>query len=316
MPSTHNQIGLGLLCGAGAGALWGLVFLAPEMARDFGPLELTIGRYLAYGLIAALLIGPRWRALFAKLGRREWMALGWLALSGNTLYYIMVSQAVQLGGIAMTSLIMGLVPVAVTVVGSREKNAVSLSRLMPSILLCLASAVAVGWDAIASLLSSSGTAPLIGLIFAIGGLISWTIFAIVNSRWLGRLGDMSAHDWSLLIGIVSGAQSLLLLPFLFAFVPMEHSAHGWSYFIAISLGIALFSSIAGNALWNRANRLMPLTMVGQMVLFETLFALLYAFMWEQRGPSYHEMIAFACVVASVISCMAAHRKPAASLHAL
>lgn len=40
---------VGILCGMGAGALWGLVFLAPELVRAFGPLELTLGRYLSYG---------------------------------------------------------------------------------------------------------------------------------------------------------------------------------------------------------------------------------------------------------------------------
>ena len=43
----------GIACGIGAGALWGLVFLAPELVREFSPLQMTIGRYLCYGLIAA-----------------------------------------------------------------------------------------------------------------------------------------------------------------------------------------------------------------------------------------------------------------------
>jgi drug/metabolite transporter (DMT)-like permease len=299
-----------------AGTLWGTVFLTPEIASDFGALELTIGRYLAYGLIAALLIGTRWKSLFAKLGKKEWIALMWLALTGNTLYYIFVTQAVQLGGIAMTSLIVGLVPVAVTIAGSRQANAVPLRRLLPSTLLCIASAVAVGWDAVDSLLAANGIGPVIGMIFAFASLISWTTFALINAKWLGHLRGINAHDWSLLIGIASGAQSLILLPIALIILPLNHSSADWAGFIAVSLGIALLASIAGNALWNQANRLMPLTLVGQMVLFETLFALIYAFIWEQRGPTMNESIAFACVVASVISCMAAHRtRKSATPHA-
>ncbi|MNE64869.1 hypothetical protein D3C80_1603070 [compost metagenome] len=55
------------------------------------------------------------------------------------------------------------------------------------------------------------------------------------------------------------------------------------------------------------SRLLPLTLVGQMILFETLFALLYGFLWEGRGPTIVEVLAICSVVLSVILCMRAHR---------
>jgi len=57
------------------------------------------------------------------------------------------------------------------------------------------------------------------------------------------------------------------------------------------------------------SRLLPLTLVGQMILFETLFALIYGFLWEQRLPSVLEAVAFALVALSVVSCVRAHRAP-------
>lgn len=307
---AKQNIPLGILCGALAGALWGLVFLMPEVVRGFGPMELTIGRYLSYGLIAAFLIGPRWRKLFAKLGRAEWKALFWLAFTGNTLYFLFLTKAVHWGGMAMSSLIMGLVPVAVTIVGSRQSGAVPLARLMPSILLCVAGAGAIGWDAMLALFNARTIYPLLGLLCAIGSLISWTLFAIYNSRYLGRLQSITAHDWSLLVGLTAGAQGLIMLPVALITVSLDHSSADWSLFAIACLAIALFSSIGGNGFWNQANRLLPLTLVGQMVLFETIFALLYAFWWETRGPSVAEMLAFACVIASTLSCIAAHRPTA------
>jgi drug/metabolite transporter (DMT)-like permease len=77
----------------------------------------------------------------------------------------------------------------------------------------------------------------------------------------------------------------------------------------VSIGVAVFASILGNALWNRMSRLLPLTLVGQMILFETLFALIYGFVWEQRMPAPLEIAAFALVVFSVLSCIAAYRAP-------
>lgn len=301
----------GVAFGIGAGALWGLVFLAPELAGAFTPLQLAIGRYLAFGILAALLIAPRWRLLRARLATRDWLALAWLALAGNTLYYVLLSTAIQTGGIAMTSLVIGFLPVAVTIIGSRDRDAVPLRRLTPSLLLCTAGAVCIGWQAIAMPASGSTRTQMVGLLCAIGALASWTAFAVGNSRCLARLGDIRVHDWNLLTGIVTGAQALLLIPVTLLAEPIRHDMAAWLQFAGISIGVAIFASIVGNACWNRMTRLLPLTLVGQMILFETLFALIYGFLWEGRLPTPLELGAFALVVLSVISCIAAHRRPRA-----
>ncbi len=299
----------GVLCGMGAGALWGLVFLAPAVVREFRPLDLAIGRYLAYGLISAVLIAPRLRGLLPKIARQEWVALAWLSLAGNTLYYILLSTAVQMGGIAMTSLIIGFLPVAVTIIGSRDRGAVPLRRLTLSLLLCAGGAVCIGWQAIAAPAAKSPATEATGLLCAAGALVSWTIYAVGNARCLVRLRDISAQDWNLLTGVVTGTQSLVLIPLALLLGVGRHAPIEWVKLASVSAGVAILASIAGNALWNRMSRLLPLTLVGQMILFETLFALLYGFLWERRLSTSLELAAFALVVLSVVTCIAAHRKP-------
>ncbi|WP_336971012.1 DMT family transporter [Sphingobium aromaticiconvertens] len=296
----------GISCGAGAGALWGLVFLAPELARDFSPLELTIGRSVAYGAVSVILIAPYWQSLRQRLKASEWRSLAWLSLAGNILYYILLSTAVQTGGIAMTSLIIGFLPVAVTIMGSREAGAVSLRKLAPSLILCAAGAGCIGWQALALPSSGAVWTQIFGLLSAVGALISWTAYAVGNSRCLSRLDRISAHEWSLLTGMVTGAQSLVLIPITLWLGGMSHDGPAWIRFAVISMGIALLASIGGNALWNRVSRLLPLTLVGQMILFETLFALIYGLIWEGRMPTMLEAAAFGLVVASVLACIAAH----------
>lgn len=312
--STHQHQHLlpGLACGLGAGALWGLVFLAPELVRDFSPLELTVGRYLAYGLIAGLLLLPRWSALMSRLPKGQWLHLAWLALTGNTLYYILLSSAVQTGGIAMTSLVIGFLPVTVTIIGSRDHGAVALRKLLPSLLLGAAGVACIGWQALTVPGSGSLARQLVGLLCAVGALASWTAFAVGNARCLKRLASVSGHDWSLLLGIVTGAQGLLLVPVALTIGTAQHDVAAWARFGGVCAGLAVFASIAGNALWNRMSRLLPLTLVGQMILFETLFALVYGFIWERRAPTHLEVLALSFVVTSVLSCLSAHRRPVAS----
>ena len=208
----------------------------------------------------------------------------------------------------MTSLIIGFLPVAVTIIGSRDRNAVPIHKLMPSLVFCTIGAICIGWQALATPLTDNIAMQITGLLCAIGALISWTIYAVSNSRWLNQLDKISVHDWNLLVGIVTGAQALLLLPIGLAIGSVAHSGVAWATFAGVSIGVGLLASLLGNALWNKMSRLLPLTLVGQMILFETLFALLYGFLWEQRFPTALETIAFAFVVVSVVSCIRAHRK--------
>lgn len=298
---------MGVACGLVAGALWGLVFVTPQIASAFGPLQLAAGRYVAYGLFALPLVQPHWRRYMQALGRAEWIALGYLSILGNLLYYVLLAAAVQLGGVAMTSLVIGFLPVAVTIIGSRDKGAVPLSRLLPSLGLSAAGIVCIAWESLGKAGEGAIGTQVAGLLCAFGALASWTTFAVSNSRWLSRLEHVSAHDWSLLIGIMTGAQALILVPPALIFESTAQDGGQWMLFAGVCTAVALLSSIVGNGLWNRMSRLLPLTMVGQMILFETLFALLYGFLWDWRLPTEWEGLAILFVLASVLTCLAAHR---------
>ncbi len=298
--------------GVAAGALWGLVFLAPAVLSGFSPVQLAAARYLIYGALALLLLAPRWPALRARVGRQEWGALTWLSLLGNLVYFVLLAMAVQLSGGAAASLIVGMVPVLVAVVGAREAGAVPLARLAPSLVLCVAGVGLMGYAALAgSQAGGTMAGRLLGLLCAVGALVAWTLYSVGNSRWLGRCSDISGHDWSLLTGVATGGLALLLVPWAFSAGP-AHSASQWWGFWAVAAAVAVFASILGNACWNRASRLLPLTLSGQMIVFETLFALLYGFVWQQRWPTGLELLAVGLLVGGVMLCALAHR-PVAGL---
>ena len=207
----------------------------------------------------------------------------------------------------MTSVVVGFLPVAVTVIGSRDHGAVPLRRLVPSLAMGAAGVVCIAWQSLDAAAPGSEARALVGLACAIGALASWTAYAVWNGRWLARMQHVSAHDWSLLTGVATGAQAIVLAIPAALIGASAHASAGWARFLVVSAGVAIFASIVGNAFWNRASRLLPLTLVGQMILFETLFALLYGFLWEQRWPTPAELAAIALMVASVITCVSAHR---------
>lgn len=307
-----NKTVLGVFFGMLAGASWGAIFLAPSLVPNFTPLQLSAGRYLIYGLISIILIAPKLKRLMENLGRQEWFALLWLSLIGNIVYYALVSNAVQLTGVAVTSIIVGFIPVTVAVIGSRDHGAVSIAKLLPSLFFGAVGIIGVSWQALNEGDGLFDQSKVIGLACAVGALMSWTAFAVGNARWLNKLPHLSSDEWNLMTGVVTGVLALLLCILAFGTVELNHTTSEWLYFAAIAGSLAFVASILGNAFWNRMSRLLPLTMVGQMILFETLFALLYGFIWEQRGPTMIEVISIASVILSVILCMQAHRKPTES----
>lgn len=305
-------MGVGIANGIAAGALWGVVFLAPAMLSQFSAVQLSAGRYLVYGLIAVALLAPRWRQLRVRIGMAEWRGLLWLSLAGNLVYFVLLANAVQWAGGAAASLIVGLIPVVVTLAGVREQGAVPLRKLAPALLLCLVGVALVGYEALqAEHAQGSAGRRLLGLLCAVGALLSWAVYSIGNSRWLARRPDLSGHDWSLLTGVATGALALLLVPSAFVLPTNEHAGAQWGWFWLISAGVAVVASVLGNACWNRASRNLPLTLTGQMIVFETLFALLYGFTWQQRWPTPMETVAIVCLVSGVLLCAHAHRPPRA-----
>jgi drug/metabolite transporter (DMT)-like permease len=103
---------------------------------------------------------------------------------------------------------------------------------------------------------------------------------------------------------MTGLLSLVFEPFL---DKAPHPTSAWLRLAVCAAALALLASIAGNALWNRMSRLLPLTLVGPMILFETLFALLYGFVWEHRLPTSFEAMAFFFLSAGVLTSVAVHK---------
>jgi drug/metabolite transporter (DMT)-like permease len=62
----------------------------------------------------------------------------------------------------------------------------------------------------------------------------------------------------------------------------------------------------GTALWNHGARLLPPTLSGQMIVFETVFGLLYGFLFEERLPRPLEAIGIACLLSGVTWAVRTH----------
>lgn len=307
-------MGIGVLCGLLAGAFWGMVFIAPKVLPAFSPWELAIGRYLAYGLVAAVAAAPLMRRIARKLTREDCMALLRQAFTGNLLYYVLLAFGVQLAGVGPTSLIIGILPISVTVMGRRDHGAVSMSRLVWPLLVVALGIACINVD----LFSGAGHAAhgaasaelarpvwqkFAGVLCAAGALVCWTLYAVDNARYLQRHPQYSGNEWSALYGLSTGLVSALLALAGWLVAGDQLAAPGsgrdWQWFLWVNAAVALGASLIGNNLWNIASRRLPLTLSGQMIVFETLFALAYGFLYEQRWPRPLELGAIVLLMIGV-----------------
>ena len=298
----------GVAYGVMAGALWGMVFLVPRMLPDFSPLLLSAGRYAMYGIVSLAAALPMARSLVTRLTRHDLNALVKLALAGNLLYYILLASAVHLIGIAPSSLIVGVLPVTITLLGRRDHGAVPLTRLAWPLAMVVAGIACINVDVFTVADGAPGTPTgilikLAGLACAVGALACWTWFAVQNARYLQRQTHFSGNEWSVLWGVVTGALGAVLW-LLIALLPSGSLqttlvSERWHSFWLLNLGLAIGASWLGNGLWNAASKRLPLTLSGQMIVFETLFALLYAFIYDHRLPRPLEIAAIALLAAGV-----------------
>jgi drug/metabolite transporter (DMT)-like permease len=68
----------------------------------------------------------------------------------------------------------------------------------------------------------------------------------------------------------------------------------------VCFALATGGSWLGNMLWNAAAKRLPLTLAGQMIVFETLFALLYAFVYDGRWPRTPEVLAIVVLLVGLL----------------
>lgn len=310
---------IGILCALGAGLMWGLVFLTPVMLPDYPGIVLSFGRYIAFGLIALV---PAWlgRKHIAALSRAEWRVAFQLSLVGNLLYYAALASAIQLSGAPLPTLLIGTLPVVITIVSNyapgRAADAVAWHRLLPALAVIATGLLLVNASELEQLDSGRTLRQYLqGCALALLALAGWTWYPIRNARFMKDHPQIRSSTWAT-------AQGLAMLPVVLpGFVLYGGIAHvsGGAYafplgprpalFIGMMLLIGLCASWLGTMLWNHASQRLPTSLAGQLIVFETLSALAYAFIWRGAMPTAQVLAGIVLLSVGVILAIRTFRRP-------
>lgn len=299
----------GFLLGISACMIWGIIYVIPLILANYSPAFIALARYLVFAVFSGVFLFVKRREL--TLSRSDWAAATILGLIGNLAFYWVLSEAVIRIGAALAGIFTACIPVVASLwVMMREKTSrYADRRLWAALALVCAGLVflnierfqtitGANADALLALGAQTSGDYLVGILFALLSVLIWTWFPLKNASWLQAHPRVSIPVWTAAQGVTLfpitlaalGADALINDAFLYP------DAHCLFWLLVLGLGC----SWLGSLLWNAASRRLPSVIIGQMLVFETMSAILYAAFLEGEMPSASTIAGSAIVLSAVL----------------
>jgi drug/metabolite transporter (DMT)-like permease len=313
----------GFLFALAAGLMWGLVFIGPLLLPEYPATLQSFGRYLAFGLIALPLA---WfdRQRLRELTRADWTEALKLAAVGNVIYYLFLASAIQRAGGPLPTMIIGTLPVVIAITANLRNGKeakLSWSRMLPSLALIAAGLALVNHVEITQLRQDRNADVgryALGALLAVGGVVCWTWYPLRNADWLRAHPDRSPRTWATAQGLatlplaLTGYASVWLWSWLSGDTfPMPFGPRALD-FVLLMFAMGLLASWLGTLCWNEASQRLPPSLAGQLIVFETLAALTYAFLLRHEWPQPQTLAGIALLIAGVMWALRTRPEPLAA----
>ncbi|WP_315131569.1 DMT family transporter [Achromobacter marplatensis] len=311
----------GTLYALAAGLMWGLVFVGPLLLPEYPAALQSVARYLAFGLIALPLA---WldRHRLRLLTRADWIEALKLAAIGNLLYYLCLASAIQRAGGPVPTMIIGTLPVVIAVCANlrnaRRDGKLPWKRLAPSLALIALGIGCVNQVELAAL-RQDADADLgryaVGAVLALAAVACWTWYPLRNADWLRAHPDRSPSTWATAQGVATLPLALVGYAVLWGCMAVAGSGFAMplgprpEVFLGLMIIIGLFASWLGTLCWNEASQRLPTALAGQLIVFETLAALAYAFILRGTMPEPLTMAGIALLVVGVLRAVRVKPEP-------
>ncbi|HJV59946.1 MAG TPA: DMT family transporter [Albitalea sp.] len=315
---------IGTLFALAAGLMWGLVFIAPLLLPAYPAALLSFARYLAFGLIA-LPIGWLDARRLRQLTRADWREAFKLSAVGNLLYYLCLAAAIQRAGGPLPTMIIGTLPVVIAVSSNlrdaHRDGRLRWRQLAPSLAL-IGAGIALVNQVELQQLRADAHADLgryaVGALLAVGAVVCWTWYPMRNADWLRAHPDRSPRSWATAQGLATLPMALVGYLAFWGWNAATGAAFAMPWgptpgrFLGLMFAIGLLASWLGTLCWNEASQRLPTTLAGQLIVFETLSALTYAFVLRGTPPAPATLAGVAMLIAGVMWALRARPRPLAA----
>ena len=300
----YGPAAAGVGAGVTAGLVWGLAFLLPVLLGGWNPVIVTVGRYLAYGLLSVFLFALGGHGM-RQVAWQHWRIALAFAVAGNAGYYLLLVVGIRAAGAPLTDMVIGAIPVVVAVAGNWLSPAYRWRQLaLPLTLvtsgLALVSALEV--SGVHAYVPGPAGEKAAGLIAACGAVILWTWYALANARFLAGHQAVSPARWATVVGVATGAVTLAGLPLAAVTGQLTAPATGnpgTGKLIAAVVILGVVVSWAGTWLWNLASSRLSPALAGLLVNVETGAGFAYVYAARLQWPPAGQLTGLILVITGV-----------------
>ncbi|MDH6593943.1 drug/metabolite transporter (DMT)-like permease [Variovorax sp. TBS-050B] len=274
------------------------------MVGHFGMVDITAARFAVFGAISGLAVFARPASLRWPTPRQALAALG-LSVLGFSGYYLLLAFGIAAAGTEVPSLIIGTIPVWMMLLG--RPPGLRMRALLPGLALTGAGIALMVHGAWSAQQGGGGGRFGLGIALALCAMASWTVYGLLNAAWLKRHPEVHAADWANWLGIATGLGALLMWLAAGSDLASFRAQPEGQLFLWLALAGGFGSSWLATILWNVASQRLSASLCGQLIVSETLFALLYSFLWDGRWPQAAEWLAALLFVLGILASIKAHR---------
>ena len=228
------------------------------------------------------------------------------AFTGNIGYFFFLVLGIQYAGATITTLIIGTLPIVISFAGNLlNKDFPFKIMLIPACSILIGIFLLYGGEQgdVSSVNASKGDL-LFGFLCCFIALVLWTWYGISNANFLKKTPGVSPDLFSTIVGI----QTLTLVLFVLLVSGLTNqqiisnllAKDNLTYYVAGVLVLGIIASWIATWAWNQTSIRLTVSMAGMMIVFETLFGLLYSFVYQATFPSILEWISMLFILLGVM----------------
>lgn len=294
----------GVGCVLAACFLWGLIFVIPQTMPTFSSMEVVLGRYFFYGLISCLICLKTGLKISNPVPvLKKAFYFSFISTFG---YYTLVVFALRLAPPAICTLLVGISPICIALYGNFREQEIEYKKLfLPSVLIFVG---LITMNISYFHTTSISIYYFVGCLFSLVALVLWCWYVVANYRFLNEHPEINSESWSTIIGLVTIFWVLLVGSILYFTnqLSLERYFH-WNDelkgFLFGSACLGFLCSWVGAYLWNKANLYLPVSLAGQFTVFETIFGVLFVYLFNQSMPTMIESIGIFIILFGIIFCI-------------